>query len=153
MSTHNGLGVNERFSVITQDMGAKLAHMATDRPMTPGQTLKDRMAEVGASKTQLHEASGVSRNTINSALEDDPRTRPSTYANLLRVLDDIAAERGETVKRYVSSEDAGLITIAMQGVFGVESVTFSGPPEDADVVRQAAVDFVKQVREGLTDDD
>lgn len=138
--------------MITHNPSAKLAGMNTDPPQTSGQVLRARMDELGVTKTDLSTASGVSRNTINSALADDPKTRPATYDNLFRVLVELDADRAERDRR-ASSEDVGLFTISMRGVFGVESVTFSGPPEDVDAVRHAAADFVKQVREGLTDDD
>jgi hypothetical protein len=139
--------------VIAEDVrlaGATIGPM-TDEPLTPGRMLAKRMKELGVSKMALFQASGVSRNTINAALADTPKTRPATYANLMRVLDDIEADRADGPKRWVPSEGGNLVTIAMHGVFGVESVTFSGPAEDVDAVRQAAVDFVRQVREGIAE--
>jgi hypothetical protein len=49
--------------------------------------------------------------------------------------------------RSASSTKAIPFTIEMKGVFGVESVTFSGPPDDTEAVQQAAVEFVRKIRE------
>lgn len=99
-------------------------------------------------KSQLHQASGLSPKTISRALDDWPQTRTATYAHLSRVLDDIESDRQPGEVEYIpSSESASPFTIEMAGVFGVQSVTFSGPAEDMDAVRKAAVEFLREARE------
>lgn len=129
-----------------------MATMTTEKPATPGQTLAARMRQLGINKTQLSQASQKSRGTINKALADNPRSRPATYADLMRVLDGLEGDLADGTLKWAPSDAADLVRIEMRGVFGVEAVTFSGPPEDVEAVRQAAVDFVRQVREGADRD-
>ena len=115
---------------------------------TPGRRLATRMDELGVTKAALHQASGKSRNTIDKALADDPKVRDATYRDFFRVLDDLQADREPGAKHYTPDGVPDLVTIEMTGVFGIESVTFSGPPEDADAIRAAAAQFVRDLREG-----
>lgn len=119
---------------------------------TPGKELEERMTALGVTKMALSQASGKSRNTINNALADHDTVRPSTYSDLMRVLADIAADREGGPQRWVASDTpTDIVKIELKGVFGVESVTFSGPTEDVDAVKQAAVDFVRQLRENVAE--
>jgi hypothetical protein len=43
-------------------------------------------------------------------------------------------------------------TIEVKGVFGIESVTFSGPPTDAEAIQQAAIEFVRKARDVASPD-
>lgn len=126
----------------------KEAMMETEPNAAKAQQLADRMEQLGIKKAGLATASGKSRNTIDKALAGDTKVRPATYTDLFRVLDDIEADREPGPQHYTPDGVADLVTIEMTGVFGIESVTFSGPVEDAEVVRQQAADFVRQIREG-----
>lgn len=108
------------------------------------------MKELGVSKTELHEASKVSRTTINRHLDTSgaETTTDKTYDLLFRVLDDIEADREAGPTRYVPSVEAEPFKIEMSGVYGVERVVFSGPPEDASAIQRAAVEFVRQIQAG-----
>lgn len=120
---------------------------------TRGQQLQRRMEALGMNKTQLHQASGLSPKTISRALSDWPQTRPATFTNLERVIDEIEGSREPGEDEYVpGSEVATPFTIEMHGVFGVESVTFSGAPTDMEKIRQAAAEFVREARSGGTQD-
>lgn len=129
-----------------------LASMTDDLNESRSKRLVSRMDELGLTKSALAKASGASRNTIDKALAGDPKMRPATYDNLFRVLDALEDDRRPGVERYEPEGTPDLFTIQMAGVFGVESVTFSGTAADADIIKQAAADFVRQVREGTKDE-
>lgn len=128
--------------------GDKMSPMTNNHVEPRSNRLARRLEELGISKAALHTASKKSRNTIDKALAGDPKVRPATYDDLFRVLDDLEADRQDGVQHYTPDGAPDLVTIQMTGVFGIESVTFSGPTDDADAIKQAAVDFVRQVREG-----
>lgn len=132
--------------------GAKMASMTDDLNEPRSKRLADRMEQLGLNKAALHEASGKSRGTIDKALAGDPKVREATYADLFRVLDHIEDDRQSGTKMFEPDGVPDLMTIQMTGVFGIESVTFSGPSEDADAIKQAAADFVRQVREGTREE-
>lgn len=132
-------------------MGAKLAFMSDDLNESRSKRLADRIDELGLSKSGLAASSGVSRNTIDKALAAGSKVRPATYDNLFRVMDALEADRQPGVDVFKPNGVPDLVTISMVGVFGIESVTFSGPTADAEVIKQAAADFVRQVREGNKD--
>lgn len=129
-----------------------LASMTDDLNESRSNRLASRMEELAINKAALAKASGKSRNTIDKALAGSPTMRPATYEDLFRVLDKLEADRQPGVERYEPEGVPDLVTIQMTGVFGIESVTFSGPTDDAEAIKQAAVDFVRQVREGHKDD-
>jgi transcriptional regulator with XRE-family HTH domain len=125
--------------------------MTDDLNESRSKRLADRMDELDINKAALAKASGASRNTIDKALAGSPTMRPATYDNLFRVLDALEADRQPGVERYEPEGALDVMTIQMTGVFGIESVTFSGPTGDAESIKQAAADFVRQVREGTPD--
>lgn len=122
--------------------------MAAEANAARAKRLGERMDELGIKKSPLAMASKKSRNTIDKALAGDPKVRDVTYDDLFRVLDEIEEDRDAAVGHYTPDGVPELVTIEMTGVFGIESVTFSGPPEDADTITQKAVEFVRQLREG-----
>lgn len=128
---------------------ATLLHMEIE---TRGELIRRRMDSLGLNKAQLSEASALARRTLDKALADDPTTRDTTYTVLTRVLDEIEADRAPGPDRYVPSMDAEPFRIEMSGVYGVERVVFSGPPADADAIRRAAAEFVREIQSGAKAD-
>lgn len=131
--------------------GATMTPMSENLNEPRSKRLAERMDELDMKVMPLAKASGIARNTIYNALAGKANARETTYATLFRVLDDIEADRQSGVERYEPEGVPDLVTIQMTGVFGIESVTFSGPTEDAEAIKQAAADFVRQMRESSKD--
>jgi transcriptional regulator with XRE-family HTH domain len=132
------------------------AHLSVVDNKQRGTAIRQRRLRLGIdSVREFADAVGKDRGAVTRAEKGDPRTTENTFALLEAWLDqreeEFKSEREPAQDERPGPAPEGVVTIAMEGVFGIESVTFSGPPEQADEVRRLAIEFMRDVRDKADD--
>lgn len=112
-----------------------------------GAEIQRRFDDLGISDREWHSTTGIDRKTLNRAIDNDPRTRSSSYTAIESWLDKLEAKfAGKAVAQESPPIDSGLIEFDITGDFGVH-VVVKGPVMDADLLRRQAVEVIREIRQ------
>lgn len=105
---------------------------------TVGQEIARRRAALNMSVRQLHEASGVHRNTLGKIERDDPTVEPFTVERVRQALERLEHRYG------VDAPDSVIQVLEIELPDGTKAkVTYTGTPEN---VAEAAARFLAKRR-------
>ena len=133
------------------------AHLSLVDNQQRGTAIRQRRLRLGIdSVREFADAVGKDRRAVTKAEQGDPRTSENTFAALEAWLDQREHEAESDRDRLQDerpgpSSESGLVTLEMGGVFGIDHITFKGPPEAADEMRRQATKLVRDLRKDADD--
>ena len=106
-----------------------------------GGAIRARLDALGISDRDFEARSGINRQTLRRAVENDPRVKAATYLAIEAWLD-----RREESHRGVP-EDPHVVTFHLSGNFGVD-VVISGPVENLQQLEESVQRLIRGMGQG-----
>ena len=118
--------------------------MAQSGPMSEeGARITARRERLKWDKTELAAAAGVHRDTVTD-IEAGKGFQVKTLNKILAALDDAEAAAGTHVPPR--DPEPGIVTLEVEGVFGVARVAVKGPVSDSAELRRLLSDVIADLR-------
>jgi hypothetical protein len=106
---------------------------------TRGEAIRDRFEALGISGVDWHDRTGIARQTLARAMEDDERMRPQTFASIEAALDRLEAHVGKAVEH-----DLGAGMVAITAKDHNRTITVEGPVADIEKLQRAVAELLSR---------
>lgn len=137
-------------AVATDKMGGMSAPDRHEVRKARGAALEAWVEEIDLPIARLARHADIDRATIYAAFRGEASER--SYDKLEAAREYITAhphDEPEAPTEYIPATEApGIVTIRMDGVFGAQSISFSGPADNIDEIKRLSLEFLREAREG-----